>query len=145
MTHPGFAKLQRYSLGELSTDERLSVDHHVQSCARCRKLVEEEQRLDEWVIGSLAGTPSRGEEEGARARRRAAGGGETSGPRVARRTRPSVAPLPPILAGPAEPQPARRTAGWWPLAAAAAALIAVVWWKAGPSSVAAPVEPTVVA
>ena len=47
MTHPGLAKLQHYALGELAAAERLVVDQHLESCARCRRLVKEEQRLDE--------------------------------------------------------------------------------------------------
>jgi anti-sigma factor RsiW len=58
MTHPGSAKLQRYTLGELSAEARLAVDGHLANCPRCRQLVEEERQLDELIIGSLGGTPT---------------------------------------------------------------------------------------
>jgi hypothetical protein len=126
MTHPGLAKLQHYALGELAAAERLVVDQHLESCARCRRLVKEEQRLDEMIVGSLGGTPSHGDEQAAFSRLWAAVDAESDLQTSELTEREKVPAGQPRLVETPESVD-RRAASFWPLAVAAAALFAILW------------------
>jgi len=57
MSHPRSSSLHRYALGEADGEERLIIDRHVATCARCRALLAGEHRLDELLLQG-GGAPS---------------------------------------------------------------------------------------